>query len=359
MVSTGDGRAARFASPPWPWALETTRRHSATHPSPLPSVPLHSGTRALSSSVPSTPPSRRSGTPSWRGRPPEEALNWVREVSGGGQILSVRLLPVGGWHANHAITVLEPKGMRRQVVLRRWARPGWDVEDPDFTASREIRVLGLLERAGLPAPRLIGADPMAATCDVPALLVTRLTGHPPGRVRDVETFLVQLAEILARIHHIGAASAEIPAFRTYFPMREAHLPGWLLGDPVWEGALAAAHEAEASADSFIHRDYHPGNSLWRYGTLTGVVDWTQASLGPVGVDVGSMRWNLAADFGLRTADRFLDAYRASSDLELRDQPVWDLVTLMDVVLGMSGPGPDDEMGSLRSHAEACLHRIGG
>ncbi len=328
-------------------------------PPPLSPVPLHSGSQALTSSVPSTPRSRRSRLPSWRGRPPETALNWVREVSGGERVLNVRLLPVGGWHANHAITVLEPKGMRREVVLRRWARPGWDVEDPDFTVSREMLVLGLLERAGLPAPRLIGADPMAATCDVPALLMTRLPGHPPGRVRVVATFLVQLAEMLTRIHRIGAASHEIPAFRTYCPMREAPLPGWLQGDPVWEGALAAAREAEPSADSFIHRDYHPANTLWRYGRLTGVVDWTQASLGPVGVDVGSMRWNLAADFGLQAADRFLDAYRASSDLELRDQPIWDLVTLMDVVLGMSGAGPVNSMASLRSHAEACLHRIGG
>jgi aminoglycoside phosphotransferase (APT) family kinase protein len=280
-------------------------------------------------------------------------------VSGGGQILSVRLLRIGGWHANHAITVVEPQGRRREVVLRRWARPGWDLEDPDFTTSREMLVLGILERVGLPAPRLIGADPLGASCDVPALLMTRLPGHPPGRVRDVDTFLIQLAEVLTRIHRIGAASQGIPAFRTYFPMREAPLPGWLQGDLVWVSALAVAREAGPSADTFIHRDYHPGNTLWRYGKLTGVVDWTQASLGPVGVDVGSMRWNLAADFGLRASDRFLDAYRASSGLELRDQPIWDLVTLMDLVLSMSRPGPEDEMTPLRAHALACLKRIPG
>ncbi len=284
------------------------------------------------------------------------ALNWVRDVSGGGQILAVRLLRTGGWHANHAVTVLEPAGRERQLVLRRWARPGWDLEDPDLTASREAAVLGLLERAGLPTPRLIASDSLGAHCDVPALLTTRLPGHPPGRVRDVDGFLTQLAQSLTRIHRLTVGSREVPAFRTYFPMRQAPLPGWLQGDRVWEAALAVAREAEPTYAAFIHRDYHPGNSLWRYGALTGVVDWTQASMGPVEVDVGSMRWNLAADFGLPAADRFLEAYRASSTFELRDQSIWDLVTVMDFVLSMSDPCPEDEMSPLRAYARACLRQ---
>ena len=297
--------------------------------------------------------------PSWRGRPPEAALNWVRDVTDGGQILAVHLLPTGGWHANHAVTVLKATGKERQLVLRRWARPGWELEDPDFTASREAAVLGLLERAGLPTPRLVGADPRAATCDVPALLTTRLPGHPPGGVGDLDSFLTQLAQGLTRVHRLTVGARELPGFRTYYPMREAQLPSWLRGDRVWEGALAAAREAESTEASLIHRDYHPGNSLWRHGALTGIVDWTQASMGPVEVDVGSMRWNLAADFGLPAADRFLEAYRASSHLEVRDQPIWDLVTLMDLVLSMSDPCPEDAMRPLREHARACLGRMPG
>ena len=319
--------------------------------------PLQSSTKAVAPPSASPPGTRRFEAPSWRGRPSVAALNWVREVSGGAQILAVRLLRTGGWHANHAVTVLEPTGKERQLVLRRWARPGWELEDPDFTASREEAVLGLLERAGLPTPRVVASDPRGATCDVPALLITRLPGHPPRVVRDLDSFLTQLAQGLARVHRLPVDAREVPGFRTYYPMREAQLPSWLRKDRVWEAALAAAREAEPTEASFIHRDYHPGNSLWRHGALTGIVDWTQASRGPVEVDVGSMRWNLAADFGLPAADRFLEAYRASSHLELRDQPIWDLVTLMDLVLSKGEPCPEDEMRPLREHARACLRRM--
>ena len=42
---------------------------------------------------------------------------------------------------------------------------------------------------------------------------------------------------------------------------------------------------------FIHRDFHPGNLLWRRRRLTGVVDWESASVGPPDVDVGHCRLN--------------------------------------------------------------------
>ena len=45
---------------------------------------------------------------------------------------------------------------------------------------------------------------------------------------------------------------------------------------------------------FIHRDYHPGNTLWTGGRLTGVVDWIGGSWGPPSVDLGHMRVNLTA-----------------------------------------------------------------
>lgn len=55
----------------------------------------------------------------------------------GSRVVAVRLLGTGGWHANHAVTVVDRRGATRRLVLRRWARPGWDLDDPDFTAARE------------------------------------------------------------------------------------------------------------------------------------------------------------------------------------------------------------------------------
>ena len=57
---------------------------------------------------------------------------------------------------------------------------------------------------------------------------------------------------------------------------------------------------------FIHRDYHPGNGLWRGGAISGIVDWASASVGAPVADVGHCRVNLDP----AAADRFLAAWRS-------------------------------------------------
>ena len=53
----------------------------------------------------------------------------------------------------------------------------------------------------------------------------------------------------------------------------------------------------------MHRDFHPGNVLWRRGTVTGVVDWPGACTGPAVADVAHCRVNLLT-FGTGAAQRF-------------------------------------------------------
>jgi aminoglycoside phosphotransferase (APT) family kinase protein len=54
----------------------------------------------------------------------------------------------------------------------------------------------------------------------------------------------------------------------------------------------------------IHRDYHQANVLFEDGRLIGVVDWTAACTGPVGIDLAQMRMNLAWEFDVELADAF-------------------------------------------------------
>ena len=109
----------------------------------------------------------------------------------------------------------------------------------------------------------------------------------------------------------------------------------------------------------IHRDYHPENTLWARGRLTGVVDWTQASHGPRELDLAHMRWNRVADHGQQAADHFLACYQATTGTPLRDQPYWDLVALLDLLLDIgdsAGPGnidPDD-LHRLENYAKTAL-----
>jgi aminoglycoside phosphotransferase (APT) family kinase protein len=152
-----------------------------------------------------------------RRRPPAPALEWACEAVGAGsRIVSVRPLP-SSWLANHAVTVADRHDRRHRLVLRRWARPGWHLDDPDYTAQREATILELLAPSAVPAPEVVAADPNGTACDVPALLLTRLPGRPPApTLADQRGFLTQLAEELAAIHAVnGQAQELVPAYRTY------------------------------------------------------------------------------------------------------------------------------------------------
>jgi aminoglycoside phosphotransferase (APT) family kinase protein len=293
---------------------------------------------------------------------PDRAVRWVTAVTGpGSRVVSARRLRPGSWHVNHAVEVAGNSGRTRRLVLRRWARPGWAADDPDYTADREARVLGLLAATPVPAPEVIAADPAGTHCDVPALLLSRLPGHPP-RPADTsgDGFCRQLAETLAMIHDAGrAARAQLDPCRLYYDREHAVPVRWMTGTPVWTQAITAVREAPPPTDmTLIHRDYHPENTLWSRRRLTGVVDWTQASWGPPQLDLAHMRWNLAADHGPRAADQFLACYQAATGTTLSGQPYWDLVSLLDVLLDgddLGDLGPDD-LRIFEDYAEAALSK---
>ncbi len=270
-----------------------------------------------------------------RRRPPDRTLRWVTASLGpGSRISSLRRLTHGGWHANHALTVIDGRGHAQRLVLRRWARPQWSLEDPDFTAAREATVLELLADSPVPAPRLVAADPDGAVCDVPTLLITRLPGGPPGLPGDMDAFLGQLARALPDIHRVSPRGG-VPAYRTYHDLGSAAPPRWSRRPKLWERALELARaEPPPGPRGFIHRDYHPENTLWSRGRLTGVVAWTSASWGPRVVDVAHMRWNLAITYGLDAAAEFLRLHEALSPEPCADQHSWDIVTVLDLAVDL-------------------------
>ncbi|MGH3494835.1 MAG: phosphotransferase family protein, partial [Sciscionella sp.] len=297
---------------------------------------------------------------------PDQARHWLLDVFGdGSRILQVRRFVLGGWHVNHAVNVRDRCGDVHRVVLRRWARPGWELDDPDYTVAREVRVLGLLGSTEIPAPSVIASDLDGARCDVPAVLLTRLPGHPPTSTDSASVgFCHQLAETLAAIHDLDpGAEPWLDPYRLYYERADAVLPGWIPVTPIWRRAIASVRQPPPAQTvmALIHRDYHPENTLWSRRRLTGVVDWTQASSGPPGLDVGHMRWNLVLDHGQTVADTFLASYWAATGRPTGDQGYWDLVSLFDLLLDVDdGPGditPDD-LRLLESHAAAALTSLG-
>jgi aminoglycoside phosphotransferase (APT) family kinase protein len=304
-----------------------------------------------------------------RRRPPAAALAWAAAPFGpDARVVAVWPLP-SAWLANHAVDVAGRDGTVHRLVLRRWARPGWDQEDPDFTAAREAAVLELLAPTPVPAPALVAADPGAAACDVPALLETRLPGGPPDLAGDPGHLVGELAAALPPIHAVaapgtgrepGAAAGPVPAYRRFYEPERLAPPAWSGRPALWARAFAvAAGPPPQGRPCFIHRDYHPANTLWTAGRLTGVVDWIGGSWGPPSVDLGHMRVNLTWDLGLEVADRFLAAHRALTGFE--HHPYWDVACAVDVVpeLASDDPPPDPSLRRMEDLVAAALAALGG
>jgi aminoglycoside phosphotransferase (APT) family kinase protein len=271
----------------------------------------------------------------WSQALPAASLRWA-EAQAGARTLAA--LPLeSSWLANHLLVFTDG----RELVLRRWARPGWADDDPDLTAAREALVLGRLEGTAVPAPELVAADVDAGECDVPALLITRARGMP----FDGRPPIGPLLAVLEEIH--GVDSDGIPPYRRYYEPERLAVPQWATDEALWEQAIALAHQEPPDLPQrFIHRDFHPANTLWEGAKLTGVIDWTTGSRGPAAVDFGHLRWNLALDYGERVADAVLP--------QPEHHPYYDVVTALDVVAELDTFDDRAEVARLEEYVARAL-----
>ena len=214
-----------------------------------------------------------------------------------------------------------------RLVLKRHVNPVWIAMEPDM-AEREARTLGWLDDAGVPAPRLVAVDSRGAACGTPAILMTRIPGRSRFRALERRGRLASLAERLLQIHALRApAEARVaPYFR--YAHASTSPPAWSAHRAEWRRAIAMAATLPPFVPTFIHRDYHPSNVLWRGDDIRGVIDWVNASIGPPQIDVGHFRANLMWLAGRRLADAWVEACVRAGVLGDYN-PRWDLVIAVD------------------------------
>jgi len=246
-----------------------------------------------------------------RGPVPDKALRWAADAVGPGSHVRLAEPLAGGMSsAVHALDIEDGAGQIHELVLRRFVRLDWLAEEPDL-AEREATALRLVAGSAAPTPQLV-----AVAAD--AVLMTRL----PGQV-EWDPPLRKLAELLPLIHAMPTDAA-LPEYRPY-RIRSRRPPVWAQRPEAWlRGIELLDGPAPTDERLFIHRDFHPGNVLWRDGEVTGVVDWVNASIGSPWADVGHCRVNLADELGQDAADRFLELYREVSGRQDPYHPYWDI-----------------------------------
>jgi aminoglycoside phosphotransferase (APT) family kinase protein len=258
-----------------------------------------------------------------RVRPPADLIAWVEQTLGGSaRVAGWKRLTGGLTSIVHELRVGR-RGLCERYVLRWWVPDGEWSQWILRAVSLETAVLAKLERADIPAPRVIGSTTDAALGG-PAVLMTRLPGKMHLMPRDRQRWLQQMARMLARIH---ALDIDSQPFESWLDRSRLTPPPDASRPQVWTEAIALVAKTRAPTRTcFLHRDYQHFNLLWSRERLTGVVDWSEACVGPPEIDVGHCRLNLAVLFSADVADRFGEMYEAESGHSV--DAWWDVHALL-------------------------------
>jgi aminoglycoside phosphotransferase (APT) family kinase protein len=217
---------------------------------------------------------------------------------------------LGGTHAS--TWLIQTANPECEVVLREYPAG-------DDAARDESRILTALDGLNGLAPLLL-ASAASPAAEGPWVIISRLLGHAdiiPGQ--PVE-WARQLGQVLARVHATPVQG--LTGFSNVLerPGRSAaalHGPAAAFVAGHWDLVAGWPHV-------LTHNDFWSGNTLWHDGVLTGVVDWSGATLGPRGYDIGWCRLDLYLLYGEHIADQFLGAYQAASDHPLPEPLLCDL-----------------------------------
>jgi len=295
--------------------------------------------------------------------PSEQVLRWVAGVVGGMRALSVEN-PSRSTHRPPGTFRLRVEGTSTGAtdLILKVSVPRWITDGMVITNARALR---LAETHGLAGPRLIAAD---------------LDGRASGTVVTLETFLSGSSDLppmvsAARLREAGAAIATVNAV-VLAP--QADLPPWRAADdraadrrrgrtpttPLLKQAdeRVRSHGVPAAASVFLHGDVWGGNMLWEGDRCVALIDWKGAGVGDPGVDLGSLRMQMALQYGQDAPAHVLEGWQRQAGRAAIAVPYWDAVAALNTptvihgewLPGFAGDGSPLDAAAVTERRDAFL-----
>ena len=264
---------------------------------------------------------------------PDRVRRWCADALGE-DVLEAEPLTGGFTDAIWRITVASG------AAILRWLGEGHPyAADARQWVAREALGCRLTEGSGVPVPVLIASDPDGEATGGWA----SLTSFLPGRVRLDRlgpAAMDALADVAVAVHAVRVPDdGRPPAFAPWTPA-VLEVPAWATRPDLWVEAIERCRGPRpTTTQHLIHRDFHPGNTLWEGDAVTGLIDWAETSWGPSDLDVAHACSNFAMLHAVEDAQAFTRAYvrrggRLDPDPEARRY--W---TCLDVLGFLPDPGP--------------------
>ncbi|MGI3780416.1 MAG: phosphotransferase family protein [Janthinobacterium lividum] len=264
---------------------------------------------------------------------PRRVRRWCADALGQ-EVLGAARLTGGFTDAIWRISV--PSG----AAILRWL----DVGHPHAADARQWIVreeLGcrLTQDSVVPAPVLIATDTDGEATGGWANLTSLL----PGRVRLDRlgpAAIDALADVAVAVHAIEVADDHRPPPFARWTPAVLEVPPWSRRPSLWAEAIERCRGPRPTTrQHLIHRDFHPGNTLWAGDVVTGLIDWAETSWGPSDLDVAHACSNFAMLHSVDAALAFERAYERRGGRLDPDQEARRYWTCLDVLGFLPDPGP--------------------
>jgi aminoglycoside phosphotransferase (APT) family kinase protein len=254
----------------------------------------------------------------------------VKRLESGSTLLRAWSLTGGVSAQVTALEIERADGETQKLVVRQHGEV--DLRYNPNIAADEFRLLNIVHRAGLPAPKPYYVEDSGEIFATPCIVVEFVEGRPEFAPADVGDTVRQFAETLAAIHRVDVATADL----SFLPSKTARMGEKLsarpavLDESLEEGRIRDALEAvwpppQANSSVLLHGDYWSGNLLWKDGRLAAVIDWEDAAVGDRLADLGKTRLEVLWTLGFEAMLDFTAQYRAfAGAIDTANLPYWDL-----------------------------------